>query len=385
MTTTLQKKSWLSEIDWVTSLFLILTPILSVVFSIRYFQLYDLNWPVMIFAAVFLAVAQICITAGYHRLFAHCAYKASVPARLFFLLFGAANFQGSALKWSSDHRRHHARVDTDDDPYSINKGFWYAHIGWLFTNDPHVHRPINAADLQNDKYVAWQHKYFVTLAIAMGFGLPCVVGWFMGDAIGGLVFGGFVRIVLGHHFTFFINSLCHMVGTRPYSEKITARDSFVMAILTWGEGYHNYHHRFETDYRNGIKWYHWDPTKWTIRTMAFLGMAYKLNRVSPTIVMRARLQMDEQRYLARGIPSERLQELRARVEETQRRFRELMDEYQKFKISVKELSRETVQAMADDVERKKAELRAQVRMAKRDFKYALANWRYQHRLVPANA
>lgn len=379
--TTFQELPWYKRLDWVTSLFLILTPLASILFSIRYFQLYELNWKIAAFFVTYTVVCGISVTAGYHRLFAHCSYRTTWPAKLFFLLFGAANFQGSALKWSSDHRRHHTRADTNDDPYNINKGFWYAHIGWLFWDDPHVHRPVQASDLQNDKLVAWQHKYFITLSIVMGFGFPCLIGWFLGDAIGGLVFGGFVRIVLGHHSTFFINSLCHMVGNRPYSEKQSARDSWIMALLTWGEGYHNYHHRFETDYRNGIKWYHWDPTKWTIKLLALVGLAHKLNKVSPVVVLRARMQIDEQRYLARGVPHERLQELRKKVEDAQHRMRELMDDYRKFKASLKQSSGEKIDLVRADIAKKKADMKAQIANAKRDFNLAIAHWRLQRRPI----
>src|SRR5882757_2331953 len=112
-------------------------------------------------------------------------------------------------------------------------------------------------DLQKDPIVAFQHKYYMPIAIGMCFFLPMGLGALMGSALGGLAVAGFLRLVLVHHFTFFINSWCHMFGRKPYTSEHTAKDSFLMALFTFGEGYHNYHHTFANDYRNGIRWYHW--------------------------------------------------------------------------------------------------------------------------------
>ncbi|MCL1098848.1 acyl-CoA desaturase [Shewanella gelidii] len=233
---------------------------------------------------VVLAFASgLSITAGYHRLWSHKTYKAHWSARFVFALGGALALQNSALHWSSDHRVHHKHVDDNEkDPYSANMGFWYSHIGWML-REYHAHRYHdykNVRDLQNDKIVMWQHHHYLTLALLMNIGLPIFLGWLNGDIASMLLMAGLLRLVVVHHCTFFINSLAHIWGSQPYTDKNTARDNGFLALLTYGEGYHNFHHIFENDYRNGIKWWHYDPTKWLINLLAWCRLAHGL-RVSP--------------------------------------------------------------------------------------------------------
>ncbi|GAL18754.1 fatty acid desaturase [Vibrio maritimus] len=121
--------------------------------------------------------------------------------------------------------------------------------------------------------VMWQHKHYVLLALLTNFGIPIALGLLYGDLIGFVLVGGALRLVLSHHTTFFINSLAHIWGTQPYTSKNTARDNGILAFFTFGEGYHNFHHIFEHDYRNGIRWWQFDPTKWLIRGSASIGLA----------------------------------------------------------------------------------------------------------------
>ena len=285
-----QTKSKKLKIDWVNTLFLILSPIFAVILTWKYFSENGFHWNQIILAVIFYFATGMSITAGYHRLIAHRAYKASALVEFLYLCFGAATFENSALKWCSDHRVHHRHVDESDDPYNINKGFFWAHIGWIFfkEEDSKVEYP---KDLLNDKLVMWQHKYYLPIAILFGFGLPTLIGHFLGSALGGFAIAGLLRIVFVHHCTFFINSLCHLVGTRPYSDTNTARDSFIMAIFSYGEGYHNYHHYFPTDYRNGIRWYHFDPTKWLIKTLSIVGLTKDLKKVPEKIILQAQQKM----------------------------------------------------------------------------------------------
>ena len=136
----------------------------------------------------------------------------------------------------------------------------------------------------------------------MNLGLPVILGLWHGDVIGTLLLVGLLRLVVNHHVTFLINSLAHYWGSQPYTDTNSARDNGFLAFLTYGEGYHNYHHMFQTDYRNGIRWWQWDPTKWMIATCQYLGLASNLNRASDfkiqrvildTAFQRARNKMDE--------------------------------------------------------------------------------------------
>ena len=248
---------------------------------------------------ILMAIACFCycgmsITAGYHRLWSHKTYQAHGVIRFIYALGGAFALQNSILHWSSDHRIHHKHVDNNDvDPYSAKRGFWYSHIGWML-REYQAHRYNNyenVRDLQKDPIVMWQHKHYLLLTLAMNFGVPLLFGILNGDIISSLLLVGFLRLVLSHHTTFFINSLAHIWGKQTYTEKNTARDNGFLAFLTFGEGYHNFHHIFENDYRNGIKWYHFDPTKWMIKTFSLIGLASKLRKSPEDKIEKARLAM----------------------------------------------------------------------------------------------
>ena len=243
-------------------------------------------------------VCGLSITGGYHRLWSHRTYKAHWSVRLIFALGGAFALQNSAIHWSSDHRRHHKHVDHDDkDPYSASHGFWFSHIGWMLReyNAMIYTDYTNVRDLQKDGIAVWQHKYYNVLALVMNVGVPLLVGLLYGDVWASLLLLGVARLVLSHHFTFFINSWAHMWGSQPYTDRNTARDNALLAIFTHGEGYHNYHHIFETDYRNGIKWYQYDPTKWLINVLAWCNLASDLRMVPEARIEQAKLKMELKR------------------------------------------------------------------------------------------
>jgi stearoyl-CoA desaturase (delta-9 desaturase) len=279
------------EIDWVNTIFLTSTPVIAAILSFIYFKTHGFEWAQIALAIVFYFATGIAITAGYHRLLSHRAYSASSFVKFLYLILGAAAFQNSALKWCSDHRVHHRHVDHEKDPYNINKGFFWAHIGWIFYKEQNSEPTHYPKDLLNDKLVMWQHRNYLWLAVVVGFVLPAVIGHFLGSALGGLALAGVLRVVFVHHCTFFINSLCHIVGTRPYTDSNTARDSYVMALFSYGEGYHNYHHYFPSDYRNGIRWYHFDPTKWLIKSLSFVGLVRDLKKVPEKLINQAKEEM----------------------------------------------------------------------------------------------
>jgi stearoyl-CoA desaturase (delta-9 desaturase) len=276
------------RVNWITSSFLIGTALTALVGVPIYLVNFGLNWFQFAMFFFYVTATMMSITVGYHRLFSHISFKAKLPVKLFTLVFGACAFENSCLNWASDHRRHHKHVDHDEDPYDISKGFFWAHIGWLlFKLDPEP--PLdNVADLRKDKWVMWQHQYVHWIGLVVGLVIPSAIGYAynlsMGEvawqgALGGFLIAGIARIVVAQHCTFFINSLCHTVGRQPYSTSHSARDSAIMAFLTFGEGYHNYHHEFQHDYRNGVKPWQWDPSKWTIWTLSKLGLVDGLRRV----------------------------------------------------------------------------------------------------------
>lgn len=277
-------------------------------------------------AVAFLYLNGLAITGGYHRLWAHRAYRAHWALRLWYALWGAGALQNSVLVWASDHRRHHRHVDDDGrDPYSAGRGLWFSHLGWMLRDYPTNREDFsNVPDLLRDPILCWQHRHYVALTTAMNAGLPLLLGLVLGDPLGTLLLVGLLRLVLNHHVTFLINSLAHYWGSQPYTESNSARDNGFLAFLTYGEGYHNFHHLFQHDYRNGVRWYHWDPTKWMIAACARLGLARDLRREPAFRIQRARLAAQFERA-RRSLPvHDAGAPLRARLER----------EYQLFTVAV---------------------------------------------------
>ncbi len=286
------------RINWFTSSFLIVTFFIALIGTPLYFAAFGFDpFLLFLFLAFFIATG-ISITLGYHRLFAHRAFSAGKSVKLFTLVFGAAAFEDSALDWASDHRQHHKHVDDEhDDPYSISKGFFWAHLGWIFFKLYPRELP-NVADLKKDPLVMWQHRHHRLIGVTVGLVLPTLIGLLHNGwvgALGGFLIGGIARLVAVQHCTFFINSLCHTIGRRPYDSSTSARDSWIMALFTFGEGYHNYHHTFQHDYRNGVKPWQWDPTKWAIWTLSKLGLVSDLRTVSEERILLAELRETRRR------------------------------------------------------------------------------------------
>jgi stearoyl-CoA desaturase (delta-9 desaturase) len=241
-----------------------------------------------LFGAMYLLVG-LSVTAGYHRFFSHKTYECAPAVQLFYALFGAMAAQNSIATWSAGHRLHHQYADREWDPYSIRRGFWWAHIVWIFYfHESETYRD-NVPDLMKNPIVRFQERFYHALLIVGGFGLPTLVGAAFGDPLAGLLWGGFLRLALLHHMTFLVNSAAHTFGEPTYDAKASARDNAVVAVLTLGEGYHSFHHRFPADYRNGIRWYHWDPSKWFIRLLHAVGLAQALRQTPDWRIEQARI------------------------------------------------------------------------------------------------
>ena len=265
---------------------LTIIPIIGIFGTLWYAVNNGVVWQEPVLLIFFWLFTGLGITAGYHRLFSHRSYKAHPILEWFLTFAGAAALQNSTLKWCSDHRRHHKQLDTDKDPYSITKGFFHAHIGWIFEDNP---EPIDKVkDLEAKASIRFQYKYYIPLFAVFGVLLPIALGAIWGRPLGALFWGVFLRITLVHHFTYFINSLCHYIGKKPYDHKSTSRDTWYISLLTFGEGFHNYHHKFQWDYRNGIRWFHFDPSKWSIWLFSKVGLAKELKKADPFQIMKAK-------------------------------------------------------------------------------------------------
>lgn len=289
-----------------------------------------------------LGANGMAITCGYHRLFAHATYEAHPALEAAYLLFGAMALQNSALIWSAGHRVHHRHIDDlDRDPYCARRGFWFSHIGWMLRHYPSGEPDLRTVrDLERDPWVRFQHRHYIAIALAMNIGLPLALGWAGGDIIGTFLLAGILRLVVSHHLTFLINSLAHMWGSRPYTEDNTARDNPVVALLTYGEGYHNFHHMFARDYRNGVRAWQWDPSKWFIALMSYLGLARNLKRVPWFKIQRALLDAQFRR-------AERQLSARAGHVQTEALKRRVAEEYAAFCESVADWTRLREQWLLD--------------------------------------
>ncbi|CAZ81332.1 unnamed protein product [Tuber melanosporum] len=254
------------------------------------------------------------ITAGYHRLWAHTSYSARLPLKIFLAALGGGAVEGSIRWWSRDHRAHHRYTDTDKDPYSVRKGLLYSHVGWMILkqNPKRIGRT-DISDLNEDPVVVWQHKNYLAVVIFMGLVFPSFVsglGW--GDWVGGFVYAGILRIFFVQQATFCVNSLAHWLGDQPFDDRNSPRDHVITALVTLGEGYHNFHHEFPSDYRNAIEWHQYDPTKWTIWIWKQLGLAYDLKQFRQNEIEKGRLQQQQKKLdrkratLDWGVPLEQL-------------------------------------------------------------------------------
>lgn len=249
----------------------------------------------MIWAFLYYFMTGLGITAGYHRLWAHRSYNAVLPLQYVLALWGAGAVQGSIKWWSRGHRAHHRYTDTKLDPYNAQEGFWHSHVGWMLVKPRGKIGVADVSDLSRNPVAKWQHDNYVMLMLIMGLGFPTLVaglGW--GDWKGGLLFAGAARLVFVHHSTFCVNSLAHWLGETPFDNKHTPKDHFITALVTVGEGYHNFHHQFPMDFRNAIKWYQYDPTKWFIWTMSKFGLATHLKKFPDNEIKKGQYTMQLQ-------------------------------------------------------------------------------------------
>jgi stearoyl-CoA desaturase (delta-9 desaturase) len=285
-----------APINWTNMLLFSLTPLLALILVPLYGFLYGYDLYEWVVFVVLMGFCGMSITAGYHRLWSHKSYKAHPLLRFIYALGGACALQNDILTWSSAHRRHHQYVDDNErDPYSAGRGFWFSHIGWILRDyDSSKEDLSNVKDLQQDPIAMWQRKHYLALLLLMNIGLPAFLGFIHGDIIACILLGGLLRLVLSQHVTYLINSIAHMWGQQPYSKKSSARDNALIALATYGEGYHNYHHTFQWDYRNGIKWWHFDPTKWMIKLLSFVGLTKDLKRCNPAQIEKAKLEIQYQ-------------------------------------------------------------------------------------------
>ncbi|KAH6594782.1 hypothetical protein BASA61_003962 [Batrachochytrium salamandrivorans] len=281
----------LKEVNWVHLVVLSATPLISLVA----FFLVPMQFNTMAFAFFWYMLTGFGITVGYHRYWSHRSYEATIPYQIVLALAGAGAVQGSIRWWSRGHRAHHRYTDTPKDPYNARKGIFWSHLGWLLVKtDYSTVGRVDITDLNSDPIVMWQHRNYVAIVLLMSVVLPTAIpGLLWGDWLGGYFYAAIARLVLVHHATFCVNSLAHYMGETTYDDRHTPRDNFITALITFGEGYHNFHHEFPSDYRNALGLFQYDPSKWIIYIASLLGLTYGLNTFTTNEIEKGKLTMAE--------------------------------------------------------------------------------------------
>ena len=284
----------IDRIDWAASVFLSGCAFLSVsvvpafIHANRDNPAIDWGWVAAVFAGYYVATG-LSITLGYHRLFSHRAFVASRPVRALTLLLGSGAFENSCLEWAGEHRRHHDEEDRDAGAHDGRRGLLATLVSPGLIKLKPVLPFTNVADLEADPLVMAQYRHVHLLGALVSFGAPFAAGYAQGGpdmAWAMLLVAGVLRVTAMRLCAFLIHRVCHSLGRRPYSASTSGRDNALCALFTFGEGYHNFHHAFQRDYRNGVKWWQFDPTKWLIRALALVGLARDLHR-TPDEAIRA--------------------------------------------------------------------------------------------------
>jgi stearoyl-CoA desaturase (Delta-9 desaturase) len=234
------------------------------------------------------------VTVGLHRLLTHRAFKTTRPIRMVLAVLGSAAIEGPVISWVADHRKHHAFADREGDPHSPHvdhghgwrgalRGLLHAHVGWLFIHTHRGRRTRYAPDLLGDPVVSWVDRTFPVWAFG-GLLAAFALGWLFGgrlrDGLTGVLWGGAVRVLVVHHVTYSINSLCHFFGRQRFDTGDESRNLAWLAPLSLGEAWHNNHHAFPTSAEHGLRRWEVDPSAWVIRALERLGLAWDVVRAS---------------------------------------------------------------------------------------------------------
>lgn len=252
----------------------------------------QVQWKTLVWTYVMYFHAAMGITMGCHRLWAHKSYKAKTPLRIWLMICQTIAFQNSIHEWSRDHRVHHKYSETDADPHNARRGFFFSHMGWLmYRKHPQViekGKGLDVSDLEADPVVMWQKRNYLWMIVLWCFVIPTVVPWyFWGESwVTALMVSGFFRYTIVLHITWFVNSLAHWVGSKPFDKRIFPVQNGLVAFLAMGEGWHNYHHVFPWDYRTSELggWFtallNLNFTTTMIDLMALTGQVYDRKTIS---------------------------------------------------------------------------------------------------------
>lgn len=270
----------------------VVLPLLGLAAAIVLVWQMPFHWTYLaIFGAMYLLTA-LGIGVGYHRLFTHKSFEAGAVVRFILAVLGSMAVEGPLITWVAVHRKHHQQTDAPGDPHSphtrepgegagvgaLLRGIWHAHAGWLFEKEP-PDLPRYVPDLMKDPVARFVSRTFV-LWVVLCLVVPAVLGGLLTrtwtGVLLGFLWGGLARMLLVHHVTWSINSVCHLWGSRPFRTRDESRDNPILGVLALGEGWHNTHHAFPTSARHGLAWWKLDINYLVIRAMALLGLVRKV-------------------------------------------------------------------------------------------------------------
>ncbi len=284
-------RSW----NWGTTVFLAIAHVGTIA------ALFFWSWPALICALVLYWVGgSLGIGMGFHRLLTHRGYRVPKLVEYFLVTCGTLALEGGPIQWVVTHRIHHAHTDRVGDPHTPRDGGWWAHIGWILRGIQDYDQAAierYAPDLAKVRYYRWLNRYYYVPLIVVSVGLLLFGGWSV------LFWGLFLRVTLALHATWLVNSATHMWGRRRFDTGEDSRNSWWVALLTFGEGWHNNHHAHPTSARHGLKWYEIDFNWWGIRVLQFVGLARAIKRIhfdSTTAMWRLVVKRDRKRNRSLG-------------------------------------------------------------------------------------
>ncbi|XP_039265257.2 stearoyl-CoA desaturase 5-like isoform X1 [Styela clava] len=281
------KRNYWNDLIWKKIIVLLYVHIIFI-YTLTSVHTFKMN--TIFLASVMYILSGLGVTAGAHRLWSHRSYKAKLPLRIFLAIVNCMAWQVPIYDWCRDHRTHHKCSETDGDPHNARRGLFFSHIGChLVKKHPDViknGKKLSLDDLKEDPVVMWQRRYFIPMALILCFVIPTLIPYYMWEET---LWNSYCACVARYcvllNAAFSVNSFAHLLGSRPYDVSINPRENKIVAFFAMGEGFHNYHHAFPQDYSTsefGIS--KLNPTTLFIDMMAFVGLAYRRNKISQQMI-----------------------------------------------------------------------------------------------------
>ena len=257
---------------WGTGVFLVISHAAAIA------ALFFWSWSALVCAILLYWIAgSLGIGMGYHRLLTHRGYHVPKIVEYFLVTCGTLALEGGPIQWVTTHRIHHAHTDKYGDPHTPRDGGWWAHVGWVLRGTAQDHSQATleryAPDLVKNRYYVWLTEFYYVPQLVLAVALLAFGGWGM------MLWGVFLRVTVGLHATWLVNSATHLWGRRRFVTSEDSRNSWWVALLTFGEGWHNNHHAFPTSAQHGLRWYEIDLNWWGIKVLQLLGLARAIKRV----------------------------------------------------------------------------------------------------------